>query len=631
MKKRFIQICIVLLSFLLVQTISAQPAKKVIAKADDVPPISYDAPENLGDLVVSDAVFQAFAMKSRADLEMILRDYDVQDKSLWLRFEATLAYLDFLDGKADQTAERIRRIRETQTPDERLKNGDLFVLEALMKASQATGEKSGAKFEAAFRQTFAAAVNDLPAALRDDVIQERVFFGDLSAEYVVNDLKNFLAPVVKQNDGKLPLKYAPNVVGARLERQFFVPLKDDVRAIYTSFINSHKPFDFWATREIILTNKQKLSPVLVGVWDSGVDASLFPNQMFVNRREKLNGRDDDGNGIIDDVHGIVFDENARPTTDELMPLAAGDQPDYLEWTRKTKFDADIQDGIETAEIIKYKQENAERQKDEAGFNKYREQRRFFSRYAHGTEVASVIVKGNPAARLLIARNTFLAYTTGVHPAPTEELANRIAESYKKTVAYFKANQVRVVNMSWMENPQDNFDALKLNNIGKDDDERRQIARKLFIITRDALNEAIKSAPEILFVCVAGNDALDAVEKEYIPASLDLPNLLTIGAVDISGAKASFSNTGKTVTLYGYGVNVPLIAPGGKAIRADGTSFASPQVAGLAAKLLALDPKLTVAETIALIRQGAEPSATDGKMMIINPKRSVELLSARRKN
>ena len=630
MKKRFIQICIVLLSFLLVQTISAQPAKKVIAKADDVPPISYDAPENLGDLVVSDATFQQFAAKARADIEMILRDYDVQDKSVRLRFEATLAYLDFLDGKADQTAERIKRIREKQTPDEKLKNGDLFVLETLMKASQATGEKSGAKFQAAFRQTFAAAVNDLPAALRNDVINERVFFGDLSAEYVVNDLKNFLAPVVKQNDGKLPLKYAPNVVGARLERQFFVPLKDDVRAIYTSFINSHKPFDFWANREIILTNNQKLTPVLVGVWDSGVDAALFPNQMFVNKREKLNGKDDDRNGFIDDLHGIAFDEQANYSTDELFPLVKGDEPDYLEWTRDQNLDADLRDGIETAETLAFKQKMAERQKDEAGFRKYLARSHFFGSHAHGTEVASVAVKGNPAIRLLTARIAF-SNANGVHPAPSEELSRRIAENFKKAVAYFKANRVRVVNMSWQENPKEIADDLKTYNIGTSDEERQQIARKLFIIERDTLFAEMKNAPEILFVGIAGNDALDAFDSEYFPASFDLPNLLTIGAVDISGAKASFSNTGKTVTLYGYGVNVPILAPNGIAIRNSGTSFASPQVAGLAAKLLALDPKLTVAETIALIRQGAEPSATDGKMMIINPKRSVELLSARRKN
>ena len=186
-------------------------------------------------------------------------------------------------------------------------------------------------------------------------------------------------------------------------------------------------------------------------------------------------------------------------------------------------------------------------------------------------------------------------------------------------------------MSWQENPKEIADDLKTYNIGTSDDERQQIARKLFIIERDTLFAEMKNAPEILFVGIAGNDALDAFDSEYFPASFDLPNLLTIGAVDISGAKASFSNTGKTVTLYGYGVNVPILAPNGIAIRNSGTSFASPQVAGLAAKLLALDPKLTVAEVVALIRSGAEKSATDEKVIIINPKRSVELLTAQRKN
>jgi subtilisin family serine protease len=60
----------------------------------------------------------------------------------------------------------------------------------------------------------------------------------------------------------------------------------------------------------------------------------------------------------------------------------------------------------------------------------------------------------------------------------------------------------------------------------------------------------------------------------------------------------------------------------------GTSMAAPNVANLAGKLLALEPKLTVAELIALIQAGAEKSA-DGRINLLNPKRSVERLKARK--
>ncbi len=53
-------------------------------------------------------------------------------------------------------------------------------------------------------------------------------------------------------------------------------------------------------------------------------------------------------------------------------------------------------------------------------------------------------------------------------------------------------------------------------------------------------------------------------------------------------------------------------------------MASPNTVNLAAKLIALDPKLTPEQTIHLIVAGATPSA-DGQRHSIDAKRSVELL------
>jgi hypothetical protein len=61
------------------------------------------------------------------------------------------------------------------------------------------------------------------------------------------------------------------------------------------------------------------------------------------------------------------------------------------------------------------------------------------------------------------------------------------------------------------------------------------------------------------------------------------------------------------------------------MKLSGTSMASPNVVNLAAKLFALDPLLTPAMAAELIRKGAEPHGEAGKLLVINPKRSVELL------
>ena len=56
-------------------------------------------------------------------------------------------------------------------------------------------------------------------------------------------------------------------------------------------------------------------------------------------------------------------------------------------------------------------------------------------------------------------------------------------------------------------------------------------------------------------------------------------------------------------------------------------MASPNVANLAAKILAVNPKLTPIEVIALIRDTADRSA-DGRRMLINPKKAIAAAQSR---
>ncbi len=209
-------------------------------------------------------------------------------------------------------------------------------------------------------------------------------------------------------------------------------------------------------------------------------------------------------------------------------------------------------------------------------------------------------------------------------APTEELTRRGVESYKATAAWFRDHGVRVVNMSWGGNPAGYEDALEKNGIGKDAADRKEIARKLFKIERDGLYEAMKSAPGVLFICAAGNADANSSFDESIPSSLKLPNLLTVGAVDQAGDEASFTSYGETVRVDANGYQVESTLPGGALVRFSGTSMASPNATNLAAKLLALDPKLTPQQVIQLMVDGSTPSE-DGRRHNLNPKESVALL------
>ena len=114
-------------------------------------------------------------------------------------------------------------------------------------------------------------------------------------------------------------------------------------------------------------------------------------------------------------------------------------------------------------------------------------------------------------------------------------------------------------------------------------------------------------------------------EEFSPSSFDLPNMITVGAVDQAGDETSFTSFGK-VDVYSNGFQVESYVPGGDRLPFSGTSMSSPNVVNLAAKLLAVDPSLTPAELREVIEAGCDEHQTgDRTVRLINPKKSMEML------
>ena len=129
------------------------------------------------------------------------------------------------------------------------------------------------------------------------------------------------------------------------------------------------------------------------------------------------------------------------------------------------------------------------------------------------------------------------------------------------------------------------------------------------------------------MAAAGNANSDAtLQRSSFPSSIRAPNLLTVGAVDKAGDEASFTSYGPTVAVDANGYEVESYVPGGDRLKMSGTSMASPNVANLAAKILAVNPKLKPTEVIEIIKSTADKTA-DGRRNLINPTKAVEAAKA----
>lgn len=122
----------------------------------------------------------------------------------------------------------------------------------------------------------------------------------------------------------------------------------------------------------------------------------------------------------------------------------------------------------------------------------------------------------------------------------------------------------------------------------------------------ALEDAIRRAGDagIVFVAAAGNDGTNNDGDANFPASLDLPNLISVAATDEQNKLADFSNYGsRTVDVAAPGVNI-MSTVGASYEAWSGTSMATPHVSGIAALLNSVEPGASAAGIVDAIKFGS---------------------------
>ncbi|MEO0982056.1 MAG: S8 family serine peptidase [Pseudomonadota bacterium] len=582
----------------------AQDAKPVIASEADLPRTVYALTEKPSVLVLEGgAAFETLRGDVEAEIDGLLSGYEIQDAAtkrglIGAKRTILLEKGDWEGALA--LGDEIRALEDK--PAAKAMSG--ILTDAYARAALATGGTDSEAFSEAFDAELRAALGPLDLEITRDVLEAtRGQFQILSANLLKGSLEGQLDVVAEQAGMEISRGMAGGIVGAR-QTLAIIPHGELIVAAYGDRLAAEpeaEKEDLWAARTVTV---EEGAPVIVAVWDTGVDPAVQGERMWNNPKAGERGN----------AHGVAYALDFQPESGELLAEAAdyADEMDGL--LSLVKGSLDLNAGLDTEEAGEFRTHMAGlAPEDVPGFIK---KLSVVSNYIHGQHVADISADGAAAAEVMNIRMTWP--TDPVPKDPVDEaFAEGLVAAAKDAVDFMSENDVRVVNMSWRLTRPMVEGSLLATGAEPDPEARQERAAAIFEIMRAGLEEAFASAPEILFVAGAGNEDESVEFVQSVPAGINLPNLITVGAVDVALQPAGFTSYGESIDVYANGFEVPGRVPGGREMKLSGTSMASPQVANLATKLFSANPDLTVAEARAAI-EGTATEEGDDALKVVHP-------------
>lgn len=196
-------------------------------------------------------------------------------------------------------------------------------------------------------------------------------------------------------------------------------------------------------------------------------------------------------------------------------------------------------------------------------------------------------------------------------------------SFSQTNDYVRVTSIKVLSDGGMGTQQSiingileaadrGADVLSLSLGGMSTDSRQRAYQK-------AIEYANKKG--CIVVVAAGNSNRNA--KDFVPANVD--GVITVSAVDTLLGRASFSNTVPDVKMgvAAPGVKIYSTIPGSVYATFNGTSMATPYVAGLLGLMKSLSPDLTTKQAYQILNEtGAETQQTKETGRLIQPGKAI---------
>jgi len=595
--------------------------RPVIASAADLPRQDYVLNAPPSQALDTPGFLHDALPQLRADAEALLASHEIEDAAIRTRLHTGLAAIAVLQGRSADAERWVRAERAAQAKPQ-LRAIGLVLIDA-MAAGQAAGPQR--RCRAMAERVTASLAGQNPRVIRDEVLVRNSQTQTVSLAYIASGVAVTMDPEYAAQ-GRIGLMDGMMLAYWRALADYVPGCRETLTPRWRAWLDApaNAAVDIWPARQPDMAELASAAPVAVAVWDLGVDSSLFPGQMLIDPAEPLDGLDNDGNGVVDDVHGPTFDARMLPSRADIPPWSAYLEPKASFAIILDKGQLDLDYGLDTPEARFIAARSRE-----AGLAEQTEDVRSLGEvfaHSHGTYVASIIADGAPFVRLMNAR----LLNEGFDPdeVPVSEVENdRWLAALPGFAARLRGAHVRVVNMSWIASVDGISDALLRTGLEDDPARAGERARAMYGAIRAGLSQVMRDCPDILFVAAAGNSNQSDATLGAVPQTLDAPNMIVVGAVGTSGTPTSFTTFGERVSLYAQGEAVRGRWPGGTVGHGSGTSYAAPAVSRAAAAMLAANPALSPAQLIEGLRASSTPG--EGDIRLLHPAAALAWAQARR--
>jgi len=351
----------------------------------------------------------------------------------------------------------------------------------------------------------------------------------------------------------------------------------------------------------------------IAIIDSGTDMKhevIAPKAWMNSLEIPDNGRDEDRNGYQDDIYGWNFAEQNNQVIDySYLGILNDDIKKFFSVQAKA-----IRGTVTETELEWLR---AKVQEEE-----FIKKLSVYGNFMHGTHVAGISARMSDDAKILAAKliptEVKLPFMLGHDSANKgfieklvkkgiDLLASQQMAMMEEIAAYVDSHKMVVANGSFGTGyPQAKMIVETVyKQVLRKDPSAEDVKKYATYFIQSLINHGSKmldAAPKTLFVFAAGNDGLSNDEFGTSPANLKGDNVITVAATIDYNALASFSNYGeKMVDVAAPGVAINSAAPGNEYIEVSGTSQAAPFVAGVAGKIIDINPSLTPKEVKMILK------------------------------